>query len=159
MLLFQTPSAPDLVVGSPAPAITFQTADGRSLTLESLKGKVVVLTFTGYNCPACRTLEPKLAELAAKDRDVVFLDVSVDSPEFFPKLAALKAKDDPIKLVQDPYNTDRSKMGVWKYGNVATPTMFVIDRKGRMASLANQECVDGLTRLQYRIEWAQKLKD
>ena len=154
-MLAQVPP-PTLKVGDPAPAVVFRTAGDAPVSLESLKGKIVVITFTSYNCPSCRTLEPKLAELAARDKDVVFLDVSVDKPEYLAKLVALRKKDDPIQLVQDPYNSDRSKMAVWKFGDVATPTMFVIDRKGRMASLLNQDGTSGLPRLEFRIDWARK---
>ncbi|HTQ09388.1 MAG TPA: TlpA disulfide reductase family protein [Fimbriimonadaceae bacterium] len=149
---------PSLKVGDPAPAVVFRTAEGKTLRLASLKGKIVVITFTSYHCSSCRTLEPKLTEVAARDKDVVFLDVSIDPPEDLAKLAALRPKDDPIQLVQDPYFADRTKMGVWAFGDVATPTMFVIDGNGRMASQLNQDGVEGLSRLQFRIDWARKRK-
>jgi thiol-disulfide isomerase/thioredoxin len=143
-------------VGDLEPAAVFQTLDRRSLSLGSLRGKIVVLTFTSFTCPPCRALEPKLAEFAAGHRDVVFINVSIDKPENLGKLAALRRGGDPTVLVQDVYNVDRSKMAVWMFGNVATPTMFVIDRNGRFASQGNQDGTDGLKRLEFRIEWAKK---
>jgi thiol-disulfide isomerase/thioredoxin len=136
----------------------FRTLGGNDLSLASLKGRIVVVTFTSYHCFSCRLLDPKLEDLAVHNRDVVFLDVSVDSPADFSKLVQLRKKGDLTQLVRDIYSADRSKMAVWKFGNVATPTMFVIDKQGRMASAGNQDGTDGLSRIQFRIEWARKRK-
>ncbi|HYO09623.1 MAG TPA: deiodinase-like protein, partial [Tepidisphaeraceae bacterium] len=41
-------------VGSPAPPVSLRRLDGSLVTLESLKGRVVVLEFGSYSCPAFR---------------------------------------------------------------------------------------------------------
>ena len=67
--------------GMTAPAFTLKTVDGRTLSLDALKGKVVVLNFWFIGCAICRAHKPKLNEL--KDRfgeanGVVFLAMSPD---------------------------------------------------------------------------------
>jgi len=155
MILFQQiPHLP--VVGELAPDVMFRRADGSSLPLKSLRGRVVVIEFTALNCPPCRELAPKLEEFAAKHPEAVFLTIATDPPANLPRLTALRGKDARTELVQDSYDPDRSKMAVWKFGNVAVPTMFVIGPDGRMASRLIQQGVDGLSHVAERIAWAMK---
>lgn len=67
--------------GTPAPAFTFHTIDGKSVSLSDLKGKVVVLNFWFIGCPVCRAMKPQLNEFQAKfkDReDIVFIAATGD---------------------------------------------------------------------------------
>jgi peroxiredoxin len=129
----------------------FKSLAGRSLALKSLHGKIVVLTFTAYDCPPCRTLEPKLKAFAHQSHGVVFLVISGDKPAAFSKLKARWANESAVQLVHDPANSAAEK-----FGSVPTPTMFVIDRNGRLASKENHGGDDGMKRLAERIEWAKK---
>ncbi len=156
MIFYQAPP-PDLSVGDPAPDVVFQRSDCTLLRLSSLKGKIVVLEFTSYNCAPCHTVTPKLEELAAKNPDVVFLTISTDHPDLLPKLKAMRGKGAKTKPVQDIYNKDRSKMAVWKFQDTGVPGMFVIDAKGKLASrliLGDEE----LPRVSDRIDWARHSK-
>lgn len=47
----------------PAPAATFQTLDGRTVSLADYRGKVVLLNFWGTWCGACRSEIPELIDL------------------------------------------------------------------------------------------------
>lgn len=155
MIFFQVAPSPP-VVGDRAPDVEFRRQDGSALRLASLRGKIVVLEFTALDCPPCRELAPKLEALAAEQPDIVFLTISTDRPEATPRLLALRGKDAKTVFLQDAYDADRSKMAVWKFGNVAVPTMFVIGRDGTMASRLMQGGIDDLPRLKFRIEWARK---
>ncbi|MEJ7624037.1 MAG: TlpA disulfide reductase family protein [Pyrinomonadaceae bacterium] len=67
--------------GMAAPAFTLKTVDGKTLSLDALKGKVVVLNFWFIGCAICRAHKPKLNELKARfgeKDDVVFLAMSPD---------------------------------------------------------------------------------
>jgi hypothetical protein len=43
-----------VTVGEPAPAFTLTGADGKAVSLESLRGKTVVLEWTNHDCPFVR---------------------------------------------------------------------------------------------------------
>lgn len=55
--------------------------NGQTIELNSLKGKVVVISFWTTRCPICHSEIPKLNSLAAqyKNKDVVFLGLTTDN--------------------------------------------------------------------------------
>lgn len=69
-----------LPVGTKAPNFDLQTADGRHITLESLRGNYVVLDFWASWCPDCRKEIPAVKSLfdKYKDRNVTFVGISFD---------------------------------------------------------------------------------
>ncbi len=80
-------------VGDKAPNIQLQLTDGSSLTLDELKGKVVVLQFTASWCSVCRKEMPHLEKevwLPNKDRDFILIGVDYDEP--LEKVIAFKEK-------------------------------------------------------------------
>lgn len=151
LALLLTQTMPQVL--SPAPEVTFQRRDGTPFRLSSLRGKMVVLEFTAYRCSPCRALLPKLEAFARTLPNVVFLSVSTGPNEELPLLAALHPKGARSILLQDPYNEDRSKMEVWKFGNVGSPTLFLITPKGNVGSRPMQGGEGDLPRLRSRIAW------
>ena len=71
-----------VAVGARAPAYTARTLDGRTVSLASLKGKVVVLNVWATWCRPCRTEMPALERLQQKlGKDgLEIVAVSVDTP-------------------------------------------------------------------------------
>ncbi len=67
------------LVGKEAPGFTLKLFDGRSLSLEELRGKTVLLNFWASWCMPCRQESQALEEswLKYKDKDVVFIGVNV----------------------------------------------------------------------------------
>lgn len=101
-------AAPDaaigLTVGQKAPAVTLQTIDGQSVSLESLyaKGPVVVTFYRGGWCPYCTKAlaawETRLPELASAGGSLVA--VTLEKPE---QMEATQAKAAPdITILGDP---------------------------------------------------------
>jgi thiol-disulfide isomerase/thioredoxin len=66
--------------GVAAPPLTVRTLDGAAVSLESLKGRKVVLNFWATWCGPCRREAPELDRLA-READVTVLAVSHESEE------------------------------------------------------------------------------
>ncbi|MEP6850380.1 MAG: TlpA disulfide reductase family protein [Acidobacteriota bacterium] len=70
--------------GTDAPLFDAPTIDGRSISANDLKGKVVVLNFWFIGCPGCMEELPKLNALVAKYRDndnVRFIAIAPNTPD------------------------------------------------------------------------------
>jgi peroxiredoxin len=57
------------LVGKPAPAISLKTADGKDVSLASLKGKVVLVDFWATWCGPCKASLPNINKIA-NDKDL-----------------------------------------------------------------------------------------
>ena len=123
-------------INKPAPAFTAKTAVGETVSLSDLKGKVVVLEWTNYDCPFVLKhytggSTPKLqAEAAAKG--VVWLSVNSSAPgkqgHFEPQALVAKAAErgaKPTHLILDA----NAKIGR-AYDAKVTPQMFIINAEG-----------------------------
>jgi len=127
-------ASPD--IGKPAPAFTARTADGKTVDLQSLKGKIVVLEWTNHDCPYVRmhynanNMQKLQKESTATG--VVWLQIISSQPGrqgFLEGPQALKVNADrnasPTNTVLDP----DGKIGKL-YAAQTTPHMFVIDAQG-----------------------------
>lgn len=120
---------PSPLVGRPAPPFALRTFDGRTVSLASLRGRVVVVNFWASWCyPACYEEAPVLERSwrAYGGRDVAVVGVAIqDKPE-----SARKFIDDfsfSFPNAPDPGGTVSVDYGV--YG---VPETFFIDRQGRI---------------------------
>jgi thiol-disulfide isomerase/thioredoxin len=112
----------------PAPPLT--TLDGTPLSLDSLKGNVVVLDFWASWCAPCRASFPFLDELQAKYQSqrlrVVGLTLEEDKDAIIEFLDAIPVR---FTIARDPSGRAGEAFGV-----VAMPTTFLLDRDGRVAA-------------------------
>ena len=70
--------------GTAAPPFNAPTIDGKAISTNDLKGKVLVLNFWFIGCPGCMEEIPKLNSLAAKYHDndnVRFIAIAPNTPE------------------------------------------------------------------------------
>lgn len=70
-------------VGDKAPDVHLTLTTGKTLTLDQLKGKVVILQFTASWCSVCRKEMPHLENeiwLPNKDNDLMLIGVDYDEP-------------------------------------------------------------------------------
>ncbi len=82
--------------GTRPPQFAVTTVDGKAVSLDSLKGKVVVLNFWFIACAYCRALQPKLNSFKAKfgdDENLVFLAISPDTTAELKKYLAKERFD------------------------------------------------------------------
>lgn len=127
-----------VAVGARAPAYSAQTLDGRSVSLESLRGKVVVLNVWATWCTPCRAEMPALQRLHEQfaGRGLEIVAVSVDKP-----LGSLapsgRAGGDvrgyvnemglTFQILHDPEGSIEQLFLV-----NGLPTTFIIDKNGRI---------------------------
>lgn len=113
-----------------APPLVGQTLDGRTLTLEQLRGKPVLVTFWATTCPSCIEEMPHLVELYRelnpKGLEIIGVAMSYDPPEQVRALAARRQIPYPIVL-------DTQSRIAREFGNVQlTPTSVLISPDGRI---------------------------
>lgn len=113
-------------VGAPAPAFALTTTDGRRVSLDSFKGKTLVLNVWATWCPPCRQ---ETADLISSYKTLHKTGVEflgVDSTEQAPIVRAFVAS----KSVPYPQAIDRDKTFQSAYDIRYFPTTYVIDGSG-----------------------------
>jgi cytochrome c biogenesis protein CcmG/thiol:disulfide interchange protein DsbE len=114
----------------PAPDFTLQDADGNSLKLSDLRGKVVVLNFWATWCGPCALEIPWFIEFEKqfKSRGLEIVGVSMDEDGW-------KAIKPYVASHRMNYRVVLGNDSVGQlYGGVdSLPTTFIIDRQGRFA--------------------------
>lgn len=110
-----------------APDFSVTTADGEHITLDDLRGKVVVLDFWGTWCPPCVASVPALRALHkkfAKEPSFMLIGVSSDSEEETWKTFTVQEK-----MIWPQY-LDRERRVQRAFNVRAFPTYIVIDHEG-----------------------------
>ncbi|HXU87729.1 MAG TPA: TlpA disulfide reductase family protein [Methylomirabilota bacterium] len=120
-------SIPSPLVGRPAAAFTLTAFDGSALTLESLRGKVVVVNFWASWCnPACYDEAPVLerAWRTYKSRGVVVVGVDMQD--------TAEAAQEFIRRFEltFPNAPDHGGKMAVEYGVYGVPETFFVDRTG-----------------------------
>jgi cytochrome c biogenesis protein CcmG/thiol:disulfide interchange protein DsbE len=120
--------------GPMAPDFSLQDLSDQKVSLSDFRGKVVLLDFWATWCPPCRMSIPELVKLQDKYRDdgLEILGISLDDPqdELSRYLKEFKEKYKinyrilrfNNKVMQDYFGME----------SPAIPTMFVIDRDGKI---------------------------
>jgi peroxiredoxin Q/BCP len=141
----------ELTVGLAAPPFTLPGTGGRDITLESLKGRKVVLYFYPKDDTSGCTLEAQgfqSLKPAFEAADAVVIGVSPDSLESHDRFRAKYGLD--FDLASDEAKGMLESYGVWaqksmygrKYMGVERTTVL-IDRDGRIARIWNNVKVPG----------------
>ena len=117
--------APELPDEAPGFALT--DLEGRTVRLEDLRGRLVVVNFWATWCTPCRLEIPALSRFARSHPDVVVLGLAVDDdPDLVRRTAAELEIDYPVLL---------SDIATRKaYGIETLPTTVIVDPEGRVRS-------------------------
>ena len=123
---------PDLARSRLAPNFSVTTLDGKTLTLESLAGKVVLLDFWAIWCPPCHRALPHLQKMVQEfdGQPFVLLSISLDPDEG--KWRDFTAKNH----MTWPQYRDGGYSGAISilYGVQGVPTTAIIDADGVLQS-------------------------
>ena len=125
LLIIAGESAARPVVGKPAPAFTGTTFEGEEISLDDLRGNVVILNFWATWCAPCRVEMPLLdGYLRAREANglrviAVTVDANRLTKEFKDKLTGVSV----LPLL-------RQFRGDYAPINRTIPTNFIIDKAG-----------------------------
>ena len=135
---------------SPAPSFSVTDSDGKIITADSLKGKVVLINFWASWCPPCRAEMPSLNKLyndLKNDEHFVFLFIN---------------EDEHIESAKKFISKNNYSIPLYFRLNVPTeifsgtlPTTLVLDKQGKivlkhegMASYDSESFINQLKKLQ-----------
>ena len=103
------------------------------LTLDKLRGRVALVEFWTFGCYNCRNTLPSVKEWDVKYRDRGLTIVGVHTPETSEEYSIDNVRREvPTLGIKYPVVTDNDYK-TWKSYNVdAWPTVFLIDKQGRI---------------------------
>ena len=110
------------------PPLHFELLDGRKVSLEDLRGKVVLVNFWATWCPYCRHEMPEMQRFYADYRARGFEIVALSQDDEAEKVRQFIAKENyrfPVAMANGSYAA--------AFGGVSRlPTSFLIDKQGRL---------------------------
>jgi peroxiredoxin len=114
----------------PAPAVSLNTLDGRTVSLQGLHGQPVLVTFWATSCVSCVREIPHLIELHERYNprglEIIGVAMSYDRPDHVMEMT--RARDIPYTIALD--TDDKAARA---FGDVRlTPTSFLISPEGRI---------------------------
>jgi len=119
-------TAGGLKMGKPAPPLVLHTLDGQAISTDSLRGKVVILTFWATWCAPCREELPLLSAYAAQHagQGLEVLGFNLDDPADLPAVRKIAASlSFPVGLLGSAWAGEYGR--IWRL-----PVSFTIDRSG-----------------------------
>ena len=108
------------------PRVALSTLDGRTVQLEALGGKPMVINLWATWCPPCRREMPVLRDAQSANPDIVF--VFANQAE---SAAIVKRYLDEEKMVLENVLLDPQGALAREVGSVATPTTLFFNKQGR----------------------------
>lgn len=124
-------SAP-IAAGNQAANFKLEALDGRTVSLESLRGKVIFLNVWATWCEPCREEMPSMQTLYEDfkgNKDFVMLAVSQDTKGRSAVAPYVEKNGFHFTILLDPENKISSS-----YDMSGVPETFIIDRKGKIVA-------------------------
>lgn len=120
------------LLGDPAPAFTVTTMDGEELTLDSLRGRAVIVNFWNSWCIPCKEEEPALMRFYERHRDeadFALVGIVRDDSEN----AARQAVEE--RGIEWPMGLDPGGKAALDFGTRGQPETFAITPDGLIAGV------------------------
>jgi len=141
-------ASPDTQIGKKAVEFSLPAVSGENVTLQSLRGKVVLLNFWATWCGPCRQELPELARVQEKFRQrgltvvAVTVDNEVENVRAFLKKYDIKLQAlwDKKKKVADAYLVEKM------------PSSYLIDRNGVVRFIHRGYIPEELKRIEAEID-------
>jgi cytochrome c biogenesis protein CcmG, thiol:disulfide interchange protein DsbE len=111
-------------IGKPAPDFTLTTLSGTAVTLTSLKGQPVVLSFGASWCPDCAAEAPILETIHQKYPKLAILAIDSKEPAALVQ-GFIKDHSLTFDMLMDPNGVVNNRYHIY-----AIPTLFFIDQNG-----------------------------
>jgi peroxiredoxin len=123
------PKAHPLRAGDEAPSFTFPDLEGRPVSLEDFRGRVVFLNIWATWCPTCTWEMPSMEALHRRYRDkgLAMVAVSIDALGKNVVVPYMKKLGLTFGYLLDPRGTVK---GLYRITGV--PETFIIDRQGKI---------------------------
>ena len=121
----------------PAPSVTFQTLDGRSVSLAQYRGKVVLLNFWGTWCGVCRSEIPDLIKLQKEYGNLGFTVLGIAMEDKKSDVVSYVAKpqfhiDGQQVAMNYPVMLGGDEVAAKFGGFLGYPNSFVISKDGEV---------------------------
>lgn len=121
----KAPAAPEISNGT--------WINSEPLTLKNLRGRVVVVDFWTFGCYNCRNTLPSVKSWDARYRDKGLTIIGVHTPELDREKNIDNVRREIAALgIRYPVVTDNNYATWNAYGVEAWPTLFVLDKQGRV---------------------------
>jgi len=114
-------------VGENAPEISAKNLEGKSVNLSAFTGKAIVIRFWEKGCHHCMMEMPKLQALQSEYKD----DLAVVGINSYNSQEEIKAFREEYGITFEVLKDDLD-ITAKRYGVVVVPTMFIIDKEGKV---------------------------
>ncbi len=128
--LVQTNQSEQRAAGQ-APAFTFTTFDGETISLDQLAGKGVVLNFWASWCDPCRDEAALLEETWRREQENGIVFIGLDYLDQEPAAKAYLAEFE----ISYPSGPDLQSAAARRYGIKGVPETFFIDPQGQITDI------------------------
>lgn len=119
--------------GMPSPKFSYPDINGKKVSLDDLKGKVVYVDIWATWCAPCKFEIPYLKELNAAyaNADLAIVSLSIDEPENKEKWLQM-VKDEELKGIQLWADDAQNSEFLTAYGVQGIPRFILIDKEGKI---------------------------
>ena len=119
----QNAPSPAGLEGRDAPPFALPSLSGGTVSLESLRGKHVLIDFWATWCPPCRIALPHIQKLSREREDLTVITITTDPPEVARQFLAENGYTFATLI-------DRNQTASRSYGITGIPTTFILGPDG-----------------------------